>query len=85
MANRNVPLHAGICRPSKNLGVLWKRLADGEQIAENDLGLAVSLKWPHHRLEVIKNQGRARKPDQTLVREIRQEGGLVSMHNLRAI
>jgi hypothetical protein len=83
MANRTVPLHTGIYRPSKNIGMLWKRLADGEKIAEHALGLAAALKRPHHRLEVITKHGKRPKPNQTHVWEIKREGGFASMLNLK--
>jgi hypothetical protein len=76
-------LHAGIYRPDRNLGVLWKRLADGEIIPENSLGLSASLKHPHHRLEVIKRQGKNPKPNQTHIWEIKRESGFASMVNLK--
>jgi hypothetical protein len=83
MGKPTIPLHAGIYRPDRNLGVLWKRLADGERIPENALGLSASLKHPRHRLVVIKRQGKQPKPNQTHVWDIEREGGFASMINLK--
>lgn len=79
------PLYAGIYQPSKNLGMLWKRLTDGEKIPEDRLGLAASLKHPHHRLEVIDSHGKKPKANQTHCWNIQRDAGPVSMINLRPL
>jgi hypothetical protein len=79
MANSTIPLLAGVYRPDRNLGMLWRRLANGEQIPENALGLSASLRRPHHRLVVIIRDGKKPRRNQTFVWEIRREDGLVSM------
>jgi hypothetical protein len=83
MNKPTIQLCAGICRPDRNPGVLWKRLAEGENIPEHALGLSAALKRPHHRLEVITTHGKRPRPNQTHVWEIRREGGFASMVNLK--